>query len=50
MTEAPLEFYKRERKHGDIPHMTMADYSEVHRDLAQEEKAQHASEPTQGDC
>lgn len=45
MTETPLEFYKRARKHGDIPHLTMADYAEVWRESVEEVKAKQENCP-----
>lgn len=39
MNDTPLEFYKRARKHGDIPHMTIADYAEVWREFVEVDKA-----------
>lgn len=41
MTETPLQFYKRARKHGDIPHMTMAEYTEVQRELAKKARVKN---------
>lgn len=49
MTETALEFYRRARKHGDIPHMTMADYAEAWREMVEEVGDQQAGEAAQED-